>query len=204
MLHAVQGGKGSPAAVSDDALCAALERGDRKIASQLYDRLIGPVDRAIVRVLGRRERDHDDLVQHSFEQIVKSLAARRFARACSLSTWASTIASHVALNALRARQRERRVISSGEELDLDREAPAPVDAERRLGARADVERIRQELADMSVERAEAVWLHDILGHELAEIASILGISVAAAQSRLVRGRGELLHRLRGTPGGELP
>jgi RNA polymerase sigma-70 factor (ECF subfamily) len=48
---------------------------------------------------------------------------------------------------------------------------------------------------MDPARAEAVFLHDVLGHELAEIAVITGATVAAAQSRLVRGRKELLERL---------
>jgi DNA-directed RNA polymerase specialized sigma24 family protein len=48
---------------------------------------------------------------------------------------------------------------------------------------------------MKPERAETVFLHDVLGHDLAEIALLTRVSVAAAQSRLVRGRRELRHRL---------
>jgi RNA polymerase sigma-70 factor (ECF subfamily) len=46
------------------------------------------------------------------------------------------------------------------------------------------------------ERAEAVLLHDVLGHELTEIAQMTGVSVAAAQSRLVRGRKDVVNRMR--------
>jgi DNA-directed RNA polymerase specialized sigma24 family protein len=38
-------------------------------------------------------------------------------------------------------------------------------------------------------------LHDVVGHELTEIAALTGASVAAVQSRLVRGRHELMERL---------
>ncbi len=199
-LRAIAGGKGEERALSDDEICAALQRGDGTVAAKLYDHLIGPVERAIVRVFGRREVDHDDLVQSSFEQIVATLAKRRFARACSLATWASAIATHVSLNALRSRQRERRVLA-GMDNDVGADASAaPVDAERRLGARSEVARVRRVLLAMRPDRAEAVWLHDVLGHELAEIAAILGISVAAAQSRLVRGRHELLETLKSDEG----
>jgi DNA-directed RNA polymerase specialized sigma24 family protein len=37
-------------------------------------------------------------------------------------------------------------------------------------------------------------LHDLLGHELAEIAQFTGVTAAAAPSRLVRGRKELLRQ----------
>jgi len=48
---------------------------------------------------------------------------------------------------------------------------------------------------MKSTHAEAVFLHDVLGHELAEIAIMTQVSVSAAQSRLVRGRRELFRRL---------
>jgi hypothetical protein len=59
---------------------------------------------------------------------------------------------------------------------------------------------------MKPDRAQAVFLHDVLGHELAEIAVMEDISVAAAQSRLVRGRKDLYKRLGMTaaPGLGLP
>jgi DNA-directed RNA polymerase specialized sigma24 family protein len=48
---------------------------------------------------------------------------------------------------------------------------------------------------MKPQYAETVFLHDVLGHELAEIALMMRVSVAAAQSRLVRGRKDLHKRL---------
>ena len=48
---------------------------------------------------------------------------------------------------------------------------------------------------MSPDRTEALLLHDMLGHELSEIAVLHGISVAAAQSRVLRARKELQQRL---------
>ena len=57
------------------------------------------IDRSLFRVFGRRETDHDDLVQTVFEQVVLTLARGSYARGCSLKTWAARIASNVGLNA---------------------------------------------------------------------------------------------------------
>jgi RNA polymerase sigma-70 factor (ECF subfamily) len=195
-LRVIPGG-GDPAArtPTDEQLVDAVQRGDAGMAGLVYDRLLGAVDHALYRVFGRREHDHDDLVQAAFEQIVLTLSRRSYARACSLQTWASTIATHVAFNALRARRRERRVFDRDASNISEPEPPASADLERTAGARADLERVRWLLAQMKPERAETVFLHDVLGHDLAEIALMTRVSVAAAQSRLVRGRRELRERL---------
>lgn len=195
-LRVIEGG-GDPAAAgpNDEQLVDAVQRGDTQVASLLYDRLLGAVDHALYRVFGRREHDHDDLVQAAFEQIVLTLSRRSYARACSLQTWASTIATHVAFNALRSRRRERRVFDREPTTTSDNEPVSMADLERAAGARADLERVRSSLIQMKPERAETVFLHDVLGHDLAEIALMTRVSVSAAQSRLVRGRRELRHRL---------
>jgi RNA polymerase sigma-70 factor (ECF subfamily) len=173
----------------------AVQRGDAQVASLLYDRLLGAVDHALYRVFGRREHDHDDLVQAAFEQIVLTLSRRSYARACSLQTWASTIATHLAFNALRSRRRERRIFDRDPNTTTESEPVSTADLERTAGARADLERVRSSLIQMKPERAETVFLHDVLGHDLAEIALMTRVSVSAAQSRLVRGRRELRRRL---------
>jgi RNA polymerase sigma-70 factor (ECF subfamily) len=186
-------GGGQPAP-TDEELIEAVRNGDHRLAQELYERLFSVVDHTLYRVFGRREPDHDDLLQASFEQIVVTLSRRSFARACSLKTWASTVTSHVALNALRSRRRERKVVDRTLELRADLGA-ARDNPERETDARHLLDTVRNQLSQMKPDRATAVFLHDVLGHELAEIALMQGISVAAAQSRLVRGRKELERRL---------
>jgi RNA polymerase sigma-70 factor (ECF subfamily) len=182
--------------ISDEALVQSVVSGDASAAGELYDRLIGIVSQTIYRILGRRGADHEDLVQATFEQIVITLVERRFAGACSLTTWASSLAAHVSLNALRSRRVEHRILDR--HYDVDRHSGVPAaheDVEQRANAREQIERIREHLGAMNPAKAEAVLLHDVLGHDLAEIAVLTGASVAAAQSRLVRGRAELMRRL---------
>lgn len=176
----------------DRQLAKAVRRGDTRVADRLHNRLIGPIDHAVVRVFGERTTDHEDLLQSCFEQVVISLARGNFAGNCSLATWAGRIASHVALNALRARIRERSFFERGSVIP---EPPGGGDEERRARARLDLMRVRKVLVNMNPRRAEVLVLHDLHGYQLSEIASMLEITVSAAQSRLVRGRSEMLRRL---------
>src|SRR6187551_1761044 len=82
---------GATAGLTDEDIVEAVRRGDRACADQLYFRLVDAVDITLFRIFGRRETDHEDLVQRSFEQIVLTLSRRTFAGACSLRTWASAI-----------------------------------------------------------------------------------------------------------------
>jgi RNA polymerase sigma-70 factor (ECF subfamily) len=183
-------------ALRDEALIAAVASGDSRAAAGLYDRLVGVVDRALFRVFGRRESNHDDLIQATFEQIVITLTRRRFAGACSLSSWACHIATHVGLNALRARRRERRVLGLVEDTDtLLVVAACGPSTEDQAGTRREMDRVRNHLASMSPEKAETILLHEVFGYELAEISVLTGASVSAVQSRLVRGRKELQLKL---------
>jgi RNA polymerase sigma-70 factor (ECF subfamily) len=176
---------------TDDEIVEAVERGDAEIAEALYDRL-GPVVRAtLVRVLGKRDAEHDDLVQTAFEQIFVSLARRSYARVCSLRSWAISITINVALNALRKRRTERRYVDNlldSRQLEV---AGRIADPERA----AQVVALREELASLSPGTAEVIVLFEVMGCDLTEVAAATGLSVSAAQSRLVRGRSELRARL---------
>ena len=193
----------------DEELIEAFQAGKPGAGVRLYDRLFPVVDATIVRVLGRRESDHPDLVQSTFEQIVSTLSKRTFARSCSLPGWAAVLACHVGLNALRSRRRERGVIDRAQEVggQGNPERAAPASLESQLRARDELEWVRRHLAEMDPDRATAMLLH-AMGHELEEIAGLTATSVAAAQSRLSRGRRELRARLEevhsGAPGQDDP
>jgi RNA polymerase sigma-70 factor (ECF subfamily) len=194
-LVPTQGGEPSPAP-SDEALLLAFERGERGIGQRLYEHLFPVVDRTLYRILGGREQDHADLVQAVFEQIVGSLRKRRFAGKCSLAGWASVVACHVGLSAVRARRRERKVIDRDGAIEVDTEPRArSADPEREVSVQRDLEAVRRHLAAMDTDRSTALLLH-AMGYSLEEIAALTGVSVAAAQSRLSRGRRELEGRFR--------
>ena len=182
---------------SDDELLDGLSRGDRALGSELCRRMMRVVDGTLYRVMGRREEDHDDLVQTAFEQIVLTLSQGKFARECSLTTWASAITCNVALHAIRRRRTERRIFDESFDTELlSRRAATSSDPESHAGSREELVRLRVHLSHMSEKLARTLLLHDMLGCGLAETATITGVSMAAAQSRLVRGRKELSTRIK--------
>jgi RNA polymerase sigma-70 factor (ECF subfamily) len=183
---------------SDEELVDAVRRGDHRVAGLIYDRVIDGIERALYRILGARERDHDDLVQNVFEQIIVTLHRNSYAKACSLKTWASSIAAHVALNSIRSRRVERRIFDRGTSIESLIE-PARLDVEATAAARFELCRIRAELGGLTAQKAQAVVLHDVLGHSLAEIALMCSVPISTVQTRLVRGRRELLRRLAQPP-----
>jgi RNA polymerase sigma-70 factor (ECF subfamily) len=184
-----------PGAV-DDELVREFQEGRPGTGARLYGRLLPVVDRALFRVLGRREHDYPDLVQSAFEQIVSTLSKRTFGQVCSLNAWASVLACHVGLNALRSRRRERSVVDRNHTLDFQTGPdPSPgVHPESQLTARDDLSAVRRHLAEMDPDRVMALLLN-AEGYGLAEIAVLTSTSIAAAQSRLSRGRREIRARL---------
>ena len=182
-------------APSDVDIVASLARGEVWAADALYDRVQHAVDRALRRLLRPLGNEHDDLVQSVFERILRVLTERPLAQSYDLPAWASVVALRVALDALRRRSREQRLFQAMPE-EIDASEPA---LDRRIEARSDLLRLQRVVATMSANHAETVLLHDVLGHELSEVAQLAGVSVAAAQSRLVRGRKDLVKRMAREP-----
>jgi RNA polymerase sigma-70 factor (ECF subfamily) len=174
----------------DSDLVAAVQAGDTAVASVLCDRLWPQVDRTIRRLLGRADADHDDIAQISLIEIVKTIG--RYRGECSLDRWAQTVTAHVVFKHIRGKSAERRAFAN---LLDDDSFSVPAGFDRRLLVRQLLDRITGHLDQMNEPRAWAFLLHDALGYDLQEVAEMTGTSVAAAQSRLSRGRRELHERL---------
>src|SRR5438105_2263681 len=79
-------------ALDDGQLVAALIAGDTSAAGAFYDRARPVVDRSIFRILGRRDRDHDDLAQMAMIELIGSI--ERFRGDCPLDGWIATVTAH--------------------------------------------------------------------------------------------------------------
>lgn len=178
---------------TDDDILAGLARGEEWAAEALYDRVHAHVERTLRRLLRFHASELDDLMQATFERIIRFLGERTLLPGSNLGAWSSAVAANVGLDFLRRHGSERRLFAQlGGGIDAVRATDAS--PERHADARVSVARLQGLLVRMRPKHAETLVLHDILGHDLAEIAKLTGATVAATQSRLVRGRKELLRR----------
>ena len=186
----------SPAALalSDQQLIAAMNAGDDRVASALCLRVTPQIDRTIRRLLGHFDADHEDISQLCLVEIINTVG--RYRGDCALDRWVQSVTAHVVFKHLRRRKLERRIFT---QLLADDVHAGPVNLDRAAITRAVLARIATHLDGLSAARAWAFLLHDALGYDLTEVAEMTACSVAAAQSRLSRGRRELHERIADDP-----
>jgi RNA polymerase sigma factor (sigma-70 family) len=169
-------------------------RDQPKAAGDDIQKVRSAVDQVLRRLIGSQDPEYEDLMQSSMENVLSTIDRGNFRGDCPTGGWAAIIARNVAVDAIRVRTRERQLFAH-EEADLagaDTVSNAEVGGDRGpehlTAVQERLRRVKSALIGLCPHKANVVFLHDILGHQLDEVASILSISVAAAQSRLVRGR----------------
>ncbi|MEP7050473.1 MAG: RNA polymerase sigma factor [Pseudomonadota bacterium] len=182
------------AEVDDALLLAALKAGNASAATALHDRTRPVVQRTVRRLLGARDTDTEDLCQLAFIELVNTI--EQFREACPLDAWVSMISARVVYKHIRRRKLERRLFSR----TLLQVVPEVGTTARHNSLLRDlVRRVNEHLTRVDDSRAFTFLLHDAYGYDLKEIAQITGVSVSAAQTRLVRGRREVHERIAGDP-----
>lgn len=174
----------------DDTLLAGVQRGDPDLAAAFCRRVRPIVDRTLTRLLGAADPDYEDLAQVALFELVDTI--HRFRRDCPLDAWLSIVTARVAYRHIRRRRLERRIFGQLSSEDTERRLvvlPAAIEA------RQAIERVSAMLAQMDPKRVWTWLLHDVYGYDLKEITEIMGVSLSAAQSRLVRGRREVNERV---------
>ncbi|HEY1811311.1 MAG TPA: sigma-70 family RNA polymerase sigma factor [Kofleriaceae bacterium] len=176
--------------------CRAAER---TAHDELYHRFRRQVAGNLYRVLGDRT-DLDDLVQEVF--VIAFRGLDRFRGDAKLSTWLYRICVNVALGRIRTRKRRPTAIGV---TDLDQTSPdpslveRPETPERSLERRRDQERVYAALELLAPKKRMVLYLHEIEGLDLKEIAYLVDSNPVTVRTRLFYARREFYKILAGEP-----
>jgi RNA polymerase sigma-70 factor, ECF subfamily len=205
MLHAVGRKSGSVDTGSSQALSPVDEAeliqrcraNERAAQDALYVRFRRQVAATLFRVLGDRT-DLDDLVQEVFVIAFRGLAT--FRGDARLSTWLYRICVNVALGRIRARTRRPPPIgvpdlevASAQSTDAEH----PETPERALERQQDRARVYRALDRMAPKKRIVLYLHEIEGLDLKDIAYMVDSNPVTVRTRLFYARREFYQLLAG-------
>jgi RNA polymerase sigma factor (sigma-70 family) len=151
-----------------------------------------PLVRAVVAHILGQSRHHPDVEDCTHEALRRALEGRHRLRAGEpLRPWVLGIARHVALDALRARHRNRRFVSTGPDGDsdpLDRVADSTPSADLLLERAERIRRIQIAMQQLPAEQRRALELFHVEGLGYREIASAMGVPMGTVGTWVTRGR----------------
>lgn len=181
----------APGEQPDAELVRLAQAGDVDAYAEIVRRHERQLRVVLLRILDDA-RDVEEAVQDAFVQAWRNLD--RYRGEAALFTWLYRIGVNTAL----ARRRRKGLATvdiaalEGSEASRVNPWPGPEAAAEAADLRA---LVLAALAELPFELREAVVLRDLAGLTNAEVAEALGVSIAAAKSRIHRGRLQLRDRL---------
>jgi RNA polymerase sigma-70 factor (ECF subfamily) len=150
---------------------------------------------ALRRYANGDDSEYEDLVQSVLEGVFRATDTKEPWPSFP-PQWVTAIARNIAIDRLRARARERRLFADASiETEECTACERTAEPEHVAHVRQELRRLQASLERIGPIGAQVIYLHDLLGYALAEVADAIGISRAAAQSRLVRGRHALVRSM---------
>ena len=200
MLPRVKRDSGSLAVLdpADEVELIQRCRADERAAhDEFYHRFRRQVAANLYRVLGDRT-DLDDLVQEVF--VIAFRGLDKFRGDARLSTWLYRICVNVALG--RIRTRKRRPTAYGvSDLDAAPHDPSlterPETPEKSLERRQERERVYRALEALAPKKRIVLFLHEIEGLDLKEIAYLVDSNPVTVRTRLFYARREFYKLIAG-------
>ena len=182
--------------MADDGLVSLCQQGDQAAFDELMRRHQMSAMKVAVSIV-RDRQDAEDEVQNAFWKAYEHI--NQFQRDAKFSTWLTRIVVNQCLMRLRQMRRARFAYiddAQGEDVaaaDLRDVRPSP---ENLLGVNEVAAVLDLEIKRTPPLLRNVFLLRDVENKPMPEVAAKLGISVAAAKSRLLRARAELRSRMR--------
>jgi RNA polymerase sigma-70 factor, ECF subfamily len=164
---------------SDAELVRAFARKDPWAAEELYSRFAPRIFGLGIVMLGSPSYA-EDLVQDTFVKVWRKLDSYEASRG-SLDTWVLLIARSLAIDSIRRRVLEIRILTSQGEAGEASSEPGPED---RAETRDLAERARRAMGSLSAGQRAALELAYFGGKTSAEVAEVEGIPIGTAKTRI--------------------
>jgi RNA polymerase sigma-70 factor, ECF subfamily len=183
--------------LADDELVRLCQRGDNPAFAELMKRHHSAAMKLALSIV-RDNQDAEDEVQTAFWKAYEHI--QQFQQDAKFNTWLTRIVVNQCLMRLRQRKRAKfhyidDTIIGDEVITLDLEDHTP-DPEHELGSREIGDVLKEEIRRIPPLLRHVFLMREVEQRPMPEVAAELGISVAAAKSRLLRARAELRNRLR--------
>ena len=180
----------SPKQMSDEWLVLAAKEGNTNAFVELRDRHSTKILRTTYRIT-RNWEDAEDALQDSFLNAFVHL--NKFEGRSSFSSWVTRIAINTSLMIMRKKRRNKELSIDPGDNDsesYDKWEPRDLreDPERRYVRHERAELLRRAIRRLPPALRAAVELQQAQEYSVQELADSLGISLAAAKSRLLRAR----------------
>jgi len=169
--------------------------------TQSFELLLGKHRLPVVSYLSRMVQNQavgEELAQEVFLRVYKARAS--YEPSAKFTTWLYRIATHLALNSIRDRKREknqRSLDEAPEEAQQLQVADRRSNREQELLAKVRLDAVREAIASLPEKQRAAVLMHKYEELDYAQIASALGTSVSAVKSLLFRAYETLRGKLTG-------
>jgi len=178
--------------IADEAdLIRRCRQGEGAAQEQLYRRHRRQVAANLYRVIGQRG-ELDDLVQEVF--VIAFRGLDRFRGEARLSTWLYRICVNVALARIRSKSRRPPAVPMSHAL-LETLEASPPSPEQVLVNNQERDRVYRALDEMPPKKRLVLYLHEIEGLDLKEIAYIVDAHPVTVRTRLFYARKEFYKKL---------
>jgi len=171
---------------ADVELVRQMQAGDEQAFAAFYDRFAPGLFSMIYAIL-HDQKESEDVLQEAFVQMWKRTATYDATRS-SLFTWAVMISRHKAIDRLRSRQRQSRMVEAMARETNDFNTGVPAErADNALERSDERDRVRAAMAQLGEGQREAVELAFFAGLTQTQIAEKLGAPLGTVKARIRRG-----------------
>ena len=172
-----------------------LQAGDDLALNEIMARWKQPLASYLLRQLG----NHEDAVDLTMETFVRVYESRdRYSPSARFARWLFTIATNLARNHVRWKERHPEVALETDEEEnspLDQLAADALSAAQQLETKERARAVQEAISDLPSDLRTATLLFEYEGLSHAEIASVEGCTAKAVETRLYRARQFLAQKL---------